>query len=220
MLTEARIMLCYVVMSFLTLCTNIYQNPKDPKATLDLKLMKIVTNFLSLLNNEETEGTARDLRKICAEFERLARHTVKNAQEKQASDKGHDQTPLSSSASHYQSTPGSAFDTTQTSGFPPNTEVSIYLERLPSNDMPLESAAYPAFRTSELTAGQQNSLLIDAENAELSQQIGTANYQMNSTDGTTLPSYTGSALSSDFWQLPMPLEWNWADMTANYFPME
>jgi hypothetical protein len=207
-------------MSFLTLCTNIYQNPKDPKATLDLKLMKIVTNFLSLLNNEETGGVARGLLKICAEFERLARRAVKIAQEKQASDIGHDQTPLSSSVSHYQSTPGSTFDTTQTTGFPPNTRVSVFGERLPRNEMSPESAAYAAFRTSELTAQQESALLFDAGNAELSQPIGTDNYQMNSTDGTILPAYTGPGSSSDFWQLPMPLEWNWADMTANYFPMD
>src|SRR3954454_4285975 len=98
-------MLCYVVVSFLALCANIYQNPEDPKAKLDLKLMKIVTNFLSLLRNDETGEAAHHILDICAEFERLAQRAVKYAQEKQPSDRAYKQTPLSYSASSYQATP-------------------------------------------------------------------------------------------------------------------
>jgi hypothetical protein len=220
MLIEGRIMLCYVVMSFLALCANIYQNPEDPKAAIDLKLMKIVTNFLSLLKNDDKEAAAYHLLRICAEFERLARRAVKNAQEKQALDIVHNQTPPSSSASNHQTTPASPSGTTQINGFPPDTESSIFHGGLPANGMPQDLSGSSAFGAPESTRQRQSSLLFDPENADAFQPSGTGTEEMDFTVSTILPEYTGAASSSDFWQLPMPLEWNWADMTANYFPAD
>jgi len=208
-------MLCYVVMSFLALCANIYQNPEDPKAKLDLKLMKIVTNFLSLLRNDETGEAAHHILDICAEFERLAQRTVKNAQEKQASDMVHKQTPSSYSASNHQATPTSTSDTTN--GFPPDLGPLTSRDEGLGNGIPIESPGFSAFGASKQT---QSSLLFSRDTGYASQLIDTGTEEMNFNDSTILPEFTGAASPSDFWQLPMPLEWNWAGMTANYFPTD
>jgi hypothetical protein len=204
-------MLCYVVMSFLALCVNIYQNPEDSKAKLDLRLMKIVINFLSLLRNDEAGNPAHHVFVICAEFERLAQRTVKNAQEKQASDMVHKQTPSSYSAST------STSDTT--SGYPPDLGSWISCDDGLGNGMSMESSGYSAFGATHLPKQMQSSLPFGRDTGYASQPIGTGTEEMNFNDSTILPDFTGAASPSDFWQLPMPLEWNWADMT-NYFPTD
>ena len=210
-LIERRRMLCYVVMSFLALCANIYQNPEDSKAKLDLRLMKIVTNFLSLLRNDEA---AHHILDICAEFERLAQRTVKNVQEKQV----HKQTPSSYSASNHQATPTSTSDTTN--GFPPDLGPLISRDEGLGNGIPIESSGYSAFGAAQSSKQTQNSLPFGRDTAYASQPIGTGTEEMNFNDSTILPEFTGAASPSDFWQLPMPLEWNWAGMNANYFPTD
>ena len=213
-LIERRRMLCYVVMSFLALCANIYQNPEDSKAKLDLKLVKIVTNFLSLLRNDETGESARHVLDICAEFERLAQRTVKNVQEKQV----HKQTPSSYSASNHQATPTSTSDTTN--GFPPDLKPLISREEGLGNGIPIESSGYSAFGAAQSSKQMQSSLPFGRDTGYVSQPIGTGTEEMNFNDSTILLDFTGAASPSDFWQLPMPLEWNWAGMTANYFPTD
>jgi hypothetical protein len=216
MLIKYRIMLCYVVMSYLALCVNIYQNPEDAKATIDLKLMKIVTNFLSVLRSDEMDSAAHQLLGICGEFERLARRAVKNARAKQTSSMVHKGTPVSPPASNDLTTPTSTSGTAQINAFPSDTDVVLQ-----GNSIPLESARYSSFRAPDSTMHGQGSLLFNSEIAEASQSLGTGNEEMDFITSAILPEYTEAASSSDFWQLPMPLEWNWTDMSANYFlPME
>jgi hypothetical protein len=211
-------MLCYVVMSFLALCVNIYENPEDSKAKLDLKLMKIVTNFMSLLRNDETGKPAHHALDICAEFERLAQRTVKNAQEKQSLDMAHKQTPSSNSASNYYTSPTSTWDTTNS--FPVDLGPPSSREGGLANAMPIESSGYSTFGAAPSPKQTQNSLPFGGDMGYTSQPTGTGTDEMNFGDSTILPDFTGAASPSDFWQLPMPLEWNWADMTANYFPTD
>jgi hypothetical protein len=211
-------MLCYVVVSFLALCANIYQNPEDSKAKLDLKLMKIVTNVLSMLRNDETGDAAHHVLFICAECERLAQCTVKNSQEKQASDMVHKQTPSSYSASNHQATPTSTSDTTN--GFPPDLGPLTSRNEGLGNGMPIESSGYSAFGAAQSSKQTQSSLPFGRDTGYASQPFDTGTEEMNFNNSTILPEFTGAASPSDFWQLPMPLEWNWADMAANYFPSD
>ena len=220
MLITQRRMLCYTVTSFLALCANIYQNPEDPKASLDLKLMKIVINFFSLLKNDETAAPAHHLLQVCNEFERLARRAVNQAQGKQHIDLEHNQTSSSCSANDNNATPASISGTAQTSYFLADPEASKSHENPPSDGMPTRSNASSAFQAPELLTQRQNSLLFDAGNANASQPVGTGLEEMDFTNSNISPELTMGGSSSDFWQLPMPLEWNWADMNANYFPVD
>jgi hypothetical protein len=220
-LTKPRIMLCYVVMSYLALCVNIYQNPDDSKATLDLKLMKIVTNFLSLLKSDETDPTAHHLIQICSEFERLARRAVRDAQERRATKGAQHPTPASPPATIEHTTPIFTPGMTQVNGFAQETETSISGRGLEGNNTPQESVDYANFGAADSTVHRQGSLLFNSETVDTSQSIGNGSEETDLTDGAILLQYTGVPTSSDFWQLPMPLEWNWTDMNANYcLPME
>ena len=218
MLTDQRMMLCYVVMSFLALCGNIYQNPIDPKSSLDLKLMKIVTNFLSLLKNDEAGVAAHQLLYITNEFERLARRAVKIAQDKQNIDLDRNRPSLASHASNNHATPNSMSGTGQTNGFLVDIEGSISGGNPSGSEIPQQSAAYSDFGASGSITQNQSSPNFDAENADISQLLGSGPEEVDFTNGNILPEYVAGGSSSEFWQLPMPLEWNWSDMNTNYFP--
>lgn len=82
--------------------------------------------------------------------------------------------------------------------------------------MPQEPTGYSDFAVPSSTAQRPGSLLFDPENAEASQPIGVGTEEIGFINGTVLPEYTEAAASSDIWQLPMPLEWNW----ASYFPAD
>ena len=218
MLIDRRMMLCYVVMSFLALCGNIYQNPIDPKSSLDLKLMKIVTNFLSLLRNDEAGFAAQQLLYITNEFERLARRAVKMAQEKQNIDLDCNRPSLASHANNNHATPGSMSGTGQTNGFLGDIEGSISGGNPSGSEMPQHSASYSNYGASGSFTQNQSSPSFGAENPVISQLLGTGPEEIDFANGNILPEYMAGGSSSEFWQLPMPLEWNWSDMNTTYFP--
>jgi hypothetical protein len=204
-------------MSYLALCVNIYQNPENPKATLDLKLMKIVTNFLSLLSSDEKDPTAHHIIKICGEFERLARRAVTNAQERRATEGAQHQTPPSPPATIHHTIPTFTTDMTQINSFTPETETSSSSRGQEGNSTPQDLADYANFGAPESTVHSHGSLLFNSEMTEASRPIGTGSEETGFANSTILPEYTGFATSSEFWQLPMPLEWNWTDMNAHYY---
>lgn len=212
-----RLMLCYVVMSYLALCVNIYQNPEDPKATLDLKLMKIVTNFVSLLQSEDMDPGVHHLIQICGEFERLPRRAVVNAQDRRSSDRAPHKFGFSPPASYDYRTPAAMSSMIPRNSCQSELEVSMSGGDLPPDSLPLESAAYSNFGTPHPTMQRPGSLVYPPDVGEALQAVGNGPEEMQFTNNTAVPEYTGGTMSSDFWQLPMPLEWNWADMNANYF---
>jgi hypothetical protein len=188
-------------MSYLALCVNIYQNPEDSKAPLDLKLMKIVTNFLSLLRGDDTDPIANHLIIVCNEFERLARRAVANARERRATEPS----------------PPATVDHTMPTivGFTPEIETSIPDRGPEGNNAPQESTHYAGFGAPDSGVHRQGSLLFGSETTDASQYIDTGGEEIHFANSDILPEDTGILASSDFWQLPVPWEWNWTDMGAN-----
>ncbi|KAJ2987185.1 hypothetical protein NUW58_g4643 [Xylaria curta] len=79
--------LYYPVSALVTLFGNILQNPNDPRARSDTRLMNLVVTFLSTLGQEaETGGVHRTLG-VCSEFERIARVVIDKAEKEAASRK-------------------------------------------------------------------------------------------------------------------------------------
>ena len=62
----------FPVTALVTLFANILQNPQDTRSRSDLKLMKLVVSFLSLLKNEQGNGSVKRMLSVCTEFERIA----------------------------------------------------------------------------------------------------------------------------------------------------
>jgi hypothetical protein len=75
----------FPVTALVTLFANILQNPQDTRSRSDLKLMNLVVNFLSMLSNDERNGSVKRMLNVCAEFERIARIVLDKAERENAS---------------------------------------------------------------------------------------------------------------------------------------
>ncbi|KAI0490951.1 N-terminal binuclear Zn cluster-containing protein [Xylaria cf. heliscus] len=79
--------LYFPVSALMTLFGNILQNPNDPRARSDTRLMNLVVTFLSTLGQEAETGGVYRMLGVCAEFERIAKVVIDKAEKEAASRK-------------------------------------------------------------------------------------------------------------------------------------
>ncbi|KAK4229799.1 hypothetical protein QBC38DRAFT_358387 [Podospora fimiseda] len=79
--------LYFPVSALVTLFGNILQNPLDPRARSDSKLMNVVVNFLSMLGVEAETGGVHRMLGVCSEFERIAKVVIDKTEKDHASRK-------------------------------------------------------------------------------------------------------------------------------------
>ena len=72
--------LYFPVSALVTLFGNILQNPLDPRARSDTKLMNVVVSFLSMLGHEAETGGVRRMLGVCSEFERIAKSVIEKTE--------------------------------------------------------------------------------------------------------------------------------------------
>ncbi|KAK7421753.1 hypothetical protein QQX98_001967 [Neonectria punicea] len=77
--------LYFPVSALVTLFGNILQNPVDPRAKSDTRLMNTVVTFLSMLGQEAEQGGVHRMLGICSEFERIAKAVIEKAEKEQSS---------------------------------------------------------------------------------------------------------------------------------------
>ena len=75
----------FPVTALVTLFANILQNHQDTRSRSDLKLMKLVVSFLSMLSNDAGNGSVKRMLSVCAEFERIATIVLDKADREHAS---------------------------------------------------------------------------------------------------------------------------------------
>ncbi|KAI1325347.1 N-terminal binuclear Zn cluster-containing protein [Xylariaceae sp. FL0255] len=71
--------LYYPVSALVTLFGNILQNPNDPRARSDTRLMSLVVTFMCTLGQEAETGGVHRMLGMCAEFERIAKVVIDKA---------------------------------------------------------------------------------------------------------------------------------------------
>ena len=226
--------------ALVTLFANILQNPQDARARSDVKLMNQVVNFLSLLSVTEEHGGVTRMLGVCSEFERIAKIVLDKADKenhsrrKRKSPKDQEDvltmvphqepqrpqqqptaqgTPLQGNNPTTPSNPNNLFTDPSFSndinaqtfnpsinGFSPSTIANM--------DFPLDfpnTADFGMLSTSP-NRGVNHAFLPDDM-----QQYG------NGTGGQPSPlnmvSFQQPFVPQDLWQMPMTLEWDWADMT-------
>ncbi|KAI1099003.1 N-terminal binuclear Zn cluster-containing protein [Jackrogersella minutella] len=74
------LILYFPVSALVTLFGNILQNPLDPRAKSDTKLMNLVVTFLSTLGAEAETGGVHRMLGVCSEFERIAKIVIDKAE--------------------------------------------------------------------------------------------------------------------------------------------
>jgi len=224
-LTTYRLILYFPVSALVTLFANILQNPQDARARADIKLMNQVVNFLSMLSSDEETGGVRRMLGVCSEFERIAKvvldkadkesHSRRKRKNNEGKEEPKPRQPSTQSQAVALSTPGTA--STPASVFTPNLSNDGLV---PPFDPTLNGFTPP-------TNGDM-SLIPDYSSGEFT-NILTPNAlgppfaeipQFSNSDGS--PLYMGSFqqpfVPQDLWQMPMTLEWDWAEMTGMSYP--
>ena len=73
----------YPVSALVTLFANVLQNPLDPRARPDLRLMRSVCEFLLAIREEDENGSVTRMLAICEEFDRIAKVVLDKAEKEQ-----------------------------------------------------------------------------------------------------------------------------------------
>lgn len=186
--------------------------------------MNQVVNFLSLLAVTEEQGGVKRMLGVCAEFERIARVVLErsekesNTRRKRRSSKISETdasstpqqvpekraAPPTPQSSNHESTPRNVF----TPGFsgdlnnqPFNPNLQGFSPSLSNTDFPID------FSGADFNANTvPSSLGMDGfPNSDVSAQTLI-------DDGLNMGSFQQPFVPQDLWQMPMTLEWDWADM--------
>lgn len=232
------LILYFPVSALVTLFANILQNPQDARARTDVKLMNKVVNFLSLLAVTEEQGGVKRMLGVCSEFERIAKivldkgdkesHSRRKRKTKDATEDTATPTPLppvrnappTPVSTSNPPTPANRFSpnfaNTEINNPPFNASLNTFSSPLPNSDamsLPLDFNSSPsAMFQSMMSPPTTNSL-----SPNLS---GDMQSHYNPSDGPSplnVGSFQQPFVPQDLWQMPMTLEWDWADMTGIAF---
>lgn len=103
-LIQQRMVLYFPVSALVTLFGNILQNPLDPRARSDTRLMNMVVTFLSALGQEVETGGVHRMLGICSEFERISKVMIERAEKENAGRRKRKNAEAHASKSHNAST--------------------------------------------------------------------------------------------------------------------
>lgn len=211
--------------ALVTLFANILQNPQDARARADIKLMNQVVNFLSMLSTDEENGGVRRMLGVCSEFERIAKvvldkadkesHSRRKRKNNEEKEEAKARQPSLQPQAAALSTPGTA--STPASVFTPNFNNDGLAQPFnpnPNGFTPPTNADIPLMP--DYSSGDFTNMLTPNTLGPPFQEIP----QFSNSDGSPLNmgSFQQPFVPQDLWQMPMTLEWDWADMTGMSYP--
>ncbi len=107
--------LYFPVSALVTLFGNILQNPLDPRARSDTRLMNLVVTFLSMLGQEAESGGVHRMLSVCSEFERISKVIIEKVEKENS---GRRKRKVADSSSNTHSTSSSARAATSSTSVP------------------------------------------------------------------------------------------------------
>jgi hypothetical protein len=226
----SRLILYFPVSALVTLFANILQNPQDPRARADVKLMNLVVNFLSMLVSDEENGSVKRMLGVCAEFERIAKVVLDKA-DRDSNTKRKRKTVPEKEIKNVQTLQAIVTGKPVTPARPqtqPNTSPpSVYNQQINGGSQTFGTPQGPVFTPPpDFSNSTTFTPAFEADFADLlAQQNGMDTAMAN---GQQIPNNMASPLNlgifqqpfvpQDLWQMPMTLEWDWADMTNTGMP--
>ncbi|KAL9115555.1 MAG: hypothetical protein Q9187_007291 [Circinaria calcarea] len=226
--------LYFPVSALVTLFANILQNPQDTRARSDIYLMSKVVNFLEIVGGAEESGGVKHMLAVCAEFERIAKVVLDKADKESHSRRkrkinkdDEDLVPQQT----YGKRPLPARTPEPSSA---STPASLLTPCFNGNlDTPSFNPSLNGFPSPNST-GDSNSNSNSNEPPLPDYMAGLGDFpnMMTASNGFTdfgdfptfgnggvgspldLGSYQQPFVPQDLWQMPMTLEWDWADMTV------
>jgi hypothetical protein len=224
LLTYTRLILYFPVSALVTLFGNILQNPQDPRARADVRLMNLVVSFLSMLGADEGNGGVKRMLGVCSEFERIAKVVLDKAEKESSSrrkrksheDPANANVPYPPNSAVPPQTPLTSAHTPALAGvFSPSMANQMNPQNgfnSAGNGSPNSGIWQPDFSNgSEYMTPNGNGMTPFADI-----QGFTNGNEMNSP--LNLNNFQQPFVPQDLWQMPMTLEWDWADMTGGAYP--
>jgi hypothetical protein len=227
LLTYRRLILYFPVSALVTLFGNILQNPQDPRARADVRLMNLVVSFLSMLGADEGNGGVKRMLGVCSEFERIAKVVLDKAEKESSSrrkrksheDPAKTKTPYPPNSAVPPQIPMTNAQNPAMAGvFSPsmgnqmNPQNGFSSPPVGGNGSPNSGIWQPDFSSgSEYMTPNANGMTPFADINGF-----TNGNEMNSP--LNLNTFQQPFVPQDLWQMPMTLEWDWADMTGGQYP--
>jgi hypothetical protein len=213
------------VSALVTLFGNILQNPQDPKARQDVRLMNLVVSFLSMLTTEEENGGVKRMLGVCSEFERIAKVVLDKA-DKETSSRRKRKTNEEQTKSTQTMKPAVP---RAPSTLPPTFSPTMAFTATP-NGMAAQTSDHSMF--SRANGGSVNGSspgivgwMPDPGYGDGSEfmspsmpSFGGSQGYANGHSPLNLNTFQQPFVPQDLWQMPMTLEWDWADMTGGQYP--
>ena len=227
--------------SLVTLFANILQNPQDVRARSDVKLMNQVVNFLSVLSVIDEQGGSGGVKRmlgVCAEFERIAKVVLdksdkENSRRKRRSNK--DSISESTNSTQAQVPQKRAASQTPAQNNMSNPAASVFTPNFSGNDLNSQpfNPSLNGFSPAPLPVnGNDMTLPLDfstPSGSDFANMLNPGNGMPQGFGGDgDMQQHLSSAMGSspfntesfqqpfvpqDLWQMPMTLEWDWADLT-------
>jgi hypothetical protein len=220
-----RLILYFPVSALVTLFGNILQNPQDPRARSDVRLMNLVVNFLSMLGTEEENGGVKRMLGVCSEFERIAK-VVLDKSEKETSSRRKRKTQEDQATKAAQSSKAALTNTpiTVPMSYSPATTFSSPPSGLThGNEPPIFSPPLNGLTPGNggwmpdpTFSDRSDYMTPNAGMTPFSDGQGYSNGNMKSP--LSMTDFQQPFVPQDLWQMPMTLEWDWADMTGGAYP--
>ena len=213
----------FPVSALVTLFANILQNPQDPRARADVKLMNLVVNFLSLLVTDEENGSVKRMLNVCAEFERIAKVVLDRTEKESHSRRKRRTATEEKAAADAQARPEAHTPASKASSNTPGSSLS------PNSNNPTTQPLNPATIGNVYSppSGLMDLPSMPDYNNDFSEILQNNGFNPGYGDSQNMPPSIPSPLNMasfqqpfvppDLWQMPMTLEWDWADMTSNSF---
>ncbi|CAI7584474.1 unnamed protein product [Penicillium pancosmium] len=225
------LILYYPVSALVTLFANILQNPGDARARSDIKLMNVVVNFLSTLVSDESNGSIKRMLGLCGEFERIAKVVLDKAERESHARKKRKTAPDETDQSQREANEGQTAtpprpktqQAPSTSGpfspsmFANNPATSANHAKQFGNDASIPSN--PGL-PNDLPSNIHNMPGLGQEFPDMlsPEQFGNVPFSdQGSYDASpNIGSFQQPFVPQDLWQMPMTIEWDWADMSTNF----
>lgn len=196
--------------------------------------MNVVVNFLSTLVSDESNGSIKRMLGLCGEFERIAKVVLDKAEKESHARKkrktapddtfpqgaNEQQTQTSPHAKHAKAPHNTPFSPSMFASHPsagagvssPN-DAKAFLGNEPT--MPPGSGISNDF-TSNINA--MSGLGQDFQDVLSPEQLAGVGFpdQSFSSASPNMGSFQQPFVPQDLWQMPMTIEWDWADMSTNF----
>lgn len=183
--------------------------------------MNLVVGFLSMLNADEENGGVKRMLGVCSEFERIAKVVLDKAEKETSSRRKRKSNEDPKTKLANGQNPHAPPQTPMTNNTQPNAMGGLFSPNMGQQLNPQQNGYSPVGTGSSPNSQWQPDFTNGNDYMSPNGMTPFADMQgyapdMNSPLNAT--NFQQPFVPQDLWQMPMTLEWDWADMTGGQYP--